>query len=543
TLLASSAASDVYKRQVPVIWGTDAMHGHSNVYGATLFPHNIGLGAARNPKMISKIAEFVGRAVRATGITWVFAPTLAVVQDQRWGRTYESFSADPQLVAQYAGAYVEGLQGTLVADGNVVATAKHFIADGGTLNGVDRGVTYIDHEELIDVHGRAYISALEAGVQTVMISYSSVADADMKSGVRKMHGNRALITGALKEKMGFDGLVVSDWDAIGEIDGCSNWHCAEAVNAGIDLFMVPSKWKAFIKNTIEDVEKGKISMDRIDDAVMRILRVKMRSGLFNIRPSSSVYAGKDEFIKDKALAREAVSESLVLLKNDTGTLPLSRGSKVLVVGKSADDFSNQTGGWTLTWQGTDNVNSDFPEGETLLTAINSVTDSNAVFSKTGADVDVSSFDVVVAVIGEIPYAEMKGDINGSKSLFHSLSYPEDAKTLKNVSGKGVPVVTVLFSGRTVYANDLLNQSDAFVAAWLPGTEALGITDVLFRAADKSINKDFKGQLPFAWPAGPCETAGRAEGTLWPIGFGLTYETPKTMGSLPVSKHKSGCSLD
>jgi len=284
--------------KIPVIWGIDAMHGNSNMYGATLFPHNIGLGAARDPKLVGEMAKVVARAVRATGIDWVFAPTLAVVRDDRWGRTYESFSEDSAIVSEYAGVYVKGLQGDLKSDGTVVATAKHFVGDGGTAEGKDRGVNQSTLSEMINLHAAGYYPALQAGVQTVMASFNSWND--VKGGVDhgKMHGSHELLTVALKEKMGFDGLVVSDWNAIAEVPGCGDDSCAAAINAGVDLVMVPEKWKSFIANTIAQVEKGEIPISRIDDAVTRILRVKLRAGLFDgKKPSQNIYAGKQEALQ------------------------------------------------------------------------------------------------------------------------------------------------------------------------------------------------------------------------------------------------------
>ncbi|MFL6673642.1 MAG: glycoside hydrolase family 3 protein, partial [Massilia sp.] len=339
----ASMATDMAVK-VPVIWGIDAIHGNSNVYGATLFPHNIGLGAAHDPKLVERIGAAVGKAVRATGINWVFAPTLAVVRDDRWGRTYESFSENPALVASYADAYVRGLQGNLKSDASVVATAKHFMGDGGTDQGKDQGVNKATLAEMINIHGAGYYSALAAGAQTVMASYNSWNDVAAGTDYGKMHGSRELLTGVLKEKLGFDGFVISDWNAIGQVPGCTNASCPQAINAGVDMIMVPDDWKQFIANTIRQVESGQIPMARIDDAVTRIVRVKLRAGLFGKRPSQNAWAGKQGALQDRALARQAVRESLVLLKNEGPRLPLAKGKKILVAGKSADNIANQTGG-------------------------------------------------------------------------------------------------------------------------------------------------------------------------------------------------------
>jgi beta-glucosidase len=533
--------------KVPVIWGIDAMHGNSNVHGATLFPHNIGLGAARNPKLVGEMAKSVGKAVRATGINWVFAPTVAVVRDDRWGRTYESFSEDPVLVASYADAYVKGMQGTFKRDTDVVATAKHFIGDGGTDQGKDQGDAKASKAEMINIHGRGYFTALAAGAQSVMVSFNSWHDVAGGVNYGKMHGSKVLVTDVLKTRMGFDGLVVSDWNGIEQIPGCAKDSCAQAINAGIDLMMVPDDWKAFIANTIKQVERGDIPMARIDDAVTRILRVKLRAGLFGKKPSQNPFAGKPEALQARALARQAVRESLVLLKNDGGVLPLARNKKILVVGKSADNMSNQTGGWTLTWQGTENKNSDFPNGDTILAGIAEAAGAaNVTYSANAAGVDVARFDAVIAVIGETPYAETAGDIGPSGTLRHSGRHPEDLAVLEAVAGKGKPVVTLFVAGRALYINDLMNLSDAFVAAWLPGSEGKGVADVLFRNAGGKVNHPITGRLPFSWPKSVCQTplnvGDRDYAPLFAYGYGLKYGAASKLGRLDASYPSGGCGV-
>ena len=528
--------------KVPVIWGLDAMHGNSNVFGATLFPHNIGLGAARDPKLVGQMAQSVAKAVRATGINWVFAPTLAVVRDDRWGRTYESFSEDPALVRSYGGEYVRGLQGGLTGDANVVATAKHFIGDGGTDQGKDQGVTKASNADMINIHGQGYYSALGAGAQTVMASFNSWNDADGGVDYGKMHGSKALLTDLLKTKMGFDGLVVSDWNGIAQVTGCTNDSCPQAINAGVDLIMVPDDWKAFIANTIKQVEAGQIPMARIDDAVSRIVRVKLRAGLFGKKPSAGKYAGKADALQARDLARQAVRESLVLLKNDGGALPLVAGKKILVVGKSADNLSNQSGGWSLTWQGTDNKNSDFPNADSILKGIQEAAGAgNVTYSENAAGVDVSKFDAVIAVIGETPYAEGDGDIGPSGTLRHSGRHPEDLAVLKAVAGKGKPVITVLVAGRPLFTNDLMNLSDSFVAAWLPGTEGKGIADVLFKG-----KHDFRGKLSFSWPKSICQSdnnvGDKNYAPLFAYGYGLTYASKNKVGQLDAAYADGGCGV-
>ncbi len=520
---------------IPVIWGIDAIHGNSNVYGATLFPHNIGLGAAHDRAAIAEMGAAVGKAVRATGIGWVFAPTLAVVRDDRWGRTYEGFSEDPAQVADYAAAYVTGLQGDLHGPGSVLATAKHFLGDGGTDQGKDQGVTRASQDEMLRIHAAGYRSALAAGVQTVMASYNSWDDVAAGVNYGKLHGSKALLTDLLKTKLGFDGFVVSDWNGIGQVPGCRNDSCAQAINAGIDMVMVPDDWKAFIANTMAQVEHGDIPMARIDDAVRRILRVKLRAGLFDSRPGK--YAGSEEALQARPLARKLVRESLVLLKHDRPMLPLRRGQRLLVVGKGADNLAMQNGGWTLTWQGTDNRNTDFPHGDTLLAGLREHA-GQVVYSADAKNVDVGSFDAVIAIIGETPYAEGAGDIGPADTLRHSSRYPEDLAVLRAVAGKGKPVLTVLLSGRPLWVNDLLNLSDALVAAWLPGTEGKGVADVLFGKAD------FRGRLSFSWPKTVCQTslnAGDPNYTpLFALGYGLAMRERRPIGQLDASFPEGGC---
>ena len=519
------------KIPVPVIWGTDAVHGHSNVYGATIFPHNIGLGAAHDVELIERIAEATGQSTRATGVTWTFAPTVAVAQNARWGRTYESYSSQPALIREYAAAYVKGMQGMLDKDGNVVATAKHFIGDGATDGGKDQGNATVTQSQMINIHGQGYYGAIESGVQTVMASFNSWNDVAAGKDYGKMHGTRDLLTVALKDKMGFDGFVVSDWNGIGQVTGCSDDSCPQAINAGIDMVMVPDKWKTFIANTIAQVKSGEIPLARIDDAVTRILRVKLRARLWEHKPSASQFAGKPESLVHRDLARRAARESLVLLKNDGATLPLKKGQRVLLVGKSADSISNQTGGWSLTWQGTDNTNADFPNADSIAAGLREqLGDANVVLRDSAEGVDPASYDVIVAAIGETPYAETNGDIVPSDSMAHSRRHPEDLAVLKAAAATGKPVVTVFLSGRALYANDLINLSNSFVAAWLPGTEGKGVTDVLVAGADGKAAHDFRGKLTFPWPAVACPKADSTP--QFALDSGLRYGDTKTVGKLP-----------
>lgn len=541
----ASMATDA-KVKIPVIWGTDAVHGHGNVFGATLFPHNIGLGAANDAGLVRRIGEAVAIQVAATGIDWTFAPTLAVVRDDRWGRTYESFSEDPQIIYQYGREMVKGLQGDFARANTVIATAKHFIGDGGTDQGKDQGINLASKSEMINVHGQGYYSALGAGAQTVMASFHSWNNDSEAIKVGKMHGSKEMLTDVLKTKMGFDGFVIGDWNGHGQVPGCSDSSCAQAINAGVDMIMVPEAWKAFITNTMAQVTSGEIPMARIDDAVSRILRVKLRAGIFKAkRPVERPNAGDAAQLQHRALAREAVQKSLVLLKNDKQLLPLKRGEKILVVGKSADNLSNQTGGWSLTWQGTSNTNADFPNADSVLTGIKEAAGAaNVVYSEKALGVDLSQFKAVIAVVGETPYAEGIGDIGKSGTLEHARRHPEDLAVLDAVSGKGVPVVTVLITGRAVLANKEFNRSDALVVAWLPGTEGKGIADVLFRKENGEINIPISGKLSFSWPKSACQTPlnkGDANyDPLFAYGYGMSYLDNKTLPKLDETVASIGC---
>lgn len=524
-------------RAIPLIWGTDAVHGHSNVYGATLFPHNIGLGAANDPFLLYRIGAATAKQVTVTGLDWTFAPTLAIVRDDRWGRTYEGYSEDPEIVYEYGHAMVRGLQGYF-GEENVVATAKHYIGDGGTVLGDDQGDNLSTELELINIHGQGYYSSLGAGVQTVMASFNSWNG-------EKMHGHEYLLNDVLKMKMGFNGFVVSDWNGIGQVDGCTNDHCAQSINAGIDMFMVPNDWKAFIVNTIEDVNSGAVSTERIDDAVRRILRVKFRAGLFHKpKPSFRKNAGDDNKIatpKMRGLAREAVQKSLVMLKNESNLLPLSTSQNILVVGNSADNMVNQTGGWTLTWQGTGNSNADFPNGQTIFQGFADAFSggSGSVTLNTDGSAANDSYDVIVAVIGETPYAEGNGDIGKFSTMEFSTHAPADYQLLADLVGNApnTPVVTVYVGGRPLWMNKELNLSNAFVAAWLPGSEGAGVSDVLLGRVP------FTGKLSYSWPLEDCQVPvnmGDDQVPLFAFGYGLTAQDDGALDWLPEDTSAIGC---
>jgi beta-glucosidase len=524
---------------IPIIWGVDAVHGHNNVIGATIFPHNIGLGAMRDPDLVEKIGAVTAREVAVTGIGWTFAPTVAVVRDDHWGRTYEGYSEDPHIVRDYAGRMIRGLQGAagtreFLDPTHIVATAKHYIGDGGTDNGVDRGNTSASEQQLLQIHGQGYVAALAAGVQTVMASYNQWQG-------WKVHGQKYLLTDVLKTRMGFDGLIVSDWDGIDEVQGCAKDKCPAAINAGIDLIMVPTEWKSFIANTVENVRKGEVPTARIDDAVARILRVKLRAGLFERgKPSTWPLANQRELLgasEHRAVAREAVRKSLVLLKNNKALLPLRRQATVLVAGDGADNVGKQSGGWTITWQGTETTNADFPGATSIYAGIQQAVESaggKAVLSVDGAY--TTKPDVAVVVFGENPYAEWHGNI---QSLDFQGEEGTDAKLLSRLKSQGIPVVAVFLSGRPLYLNPELNAADAFVLAWLPGSEGAGVADVLFRKASGAVNYDFVGKLSYSWPRTPTQTPlnrGDTDYTpLFAYGFGLSYKDKDTLGdSLPLA---------
>lgn len=520
---------------IPLIWGADAVHGHNNIIGATLFPHNIGLGATHNPDLLRRVGEVTAAEMTVTGLDWNFSPTVAVVRDDRWGRTYESYSEDPEIVRVSAAAMIEGLQGkggtpSFFGAGRVIGTTKHFLGDGGTVGGKDQGDNLATEAELRDIHAAGYLGGIGAGAQAVMASYNSWHG-------RKMHGNRELLTGMLKERMGFDGIVVGDWNGHGQVTGCTNASCPQAFNAGVDMFMVPEDWKALYENTLAQVRSGEIPAARLDDAVARILRVKLRKGLFTAgKPSARPLGGDFARIgspEHRAVARQAVRESLVLLKNDGNVLPLDPRKTVLVAGDGARSISKQTGGWTISWQGTENTNENFPGATSIWDGIRAAVEKAGGSARLmGTEGQGDKPDVAIVVFGENPYAEFEGDLK-------SIVFPGEAdlQTLRQLKAAGVPVVSVFLSGRPLWVNPHLNASDAFVAAWLPGTEGGGIADVLFKAGDGSVPYDFKGKLSFSWPKLASQVViNRGDAgydPLFPVGFGLTYADRVRLPELSV----------
>ena len=521
-------------KPIPVIWGIDAMHGQSNVVGATLFPHNVGLGATRNPDLLRKIGEITAQETRTTGMEWAFAPTVAVPQDVRWGRAYEGYSENPQVVADFARAMVEGLQGKpgepgFLDDSRVMVSVKHFVGDGGTTNGRDQGDTQVSEAELRDVHAAGYKTAIEAGAQSVMASFNSF------HGV-KMHGHQPLLTDVLKGRMHFNGFVVGDWNGHGQIPGCTNDDCPATFTAGLDMAMAPDSWKGMYETTLAAAKDGTLSMARLDDAVRRILRVKFLMGLFDApRPSQRALGGKFELLGAPAhreVARQAVRESLVLLKNQGGVLPLRTNQKVLVAGDGADNMSKQTGGWTLNWQGTGTVRADFPNADTIWEGIQRAVKAGGGQAELAVDGKYKARpDVAVVVFGENPYAEFQGDI--PNLLFHP-GDDSDLELIRKLKADGIPVVAVFITGRPLWMNREINASDAFVAAWLPGSEGAGVADVLLRKADGSVDHDFKGKLSFSWPRNAVDAAVNKPGyqAQFPFGYGLTYADNGDLAALP-----------
>lgn len=526
-IYAASMDDSDGKIAIPITYGTDAVHGNSKFGYATIFPHNIGLGAAHNPELMKRIGEITALEVLIPGIDWTFAPTLAVVRDDRWGRTYESYSEDPEIVKSYAKQLVEGLQGQLGSESfmgvdRVYGTAKHWVGDGGTTNGVDQGDNAMSEEDLIKLQASAYFPAIEAGVQSIMISHSSWHG-------ERLHGHKYLITDVLKNQLGFDGFVIGDWNAHGRVPGCSNDSCPQAINAGLDMLMVTEDYEAFINNTIKQVEQGVIPLARIDDAVRRILRVKIRSGLFvKGTPSSRTFAGKAELMgseQHRKVAAQAVRESLVLLKNNEQTLPLNPKSHILVTGDGAHDIAKQAGAWTINWQGQGNKNEDFPGASSIYDGIREQVEQaggSVELSKNGTF--KSKPDAAVVVFGENPYAEWQGDL---RSIAYKPYTDQDYELLKGLQSQGIAVVGVFITGRPLWINRELNASDAFVVAWLPGSEGSAVADVILAKPDGSVNHDFKGKLSFSWPKKASQTVLNVGDDnydpLFAYGFGLDYK--------------------
>ena len=478
---------------IPILWGTDAVHGHNNVIGATIFPHNIGLGSTMNPDLIKSIGEAVAKEVLSTGIPWTFAPTIAVPQNDLWGRTYEGYSENPELVSLLGKAMINGLQGEgdeFLDDNHVLATAKHFLGDGGTKNGVDQGNTIISEQKLKEVHGRPYFDAINSCIQTIMASFNSWNG-------QKAHGSEYLLNNILRDQMGFRGLVVGDWNGHGQVPGCSKESCPESFNAGVDIFMAPDEWKPLYRNTLRQVKEGIISEERLDQAVNNILSVKYLLGMFDGRKPHEYPFNYIGDLSHKDIARQAVRESIVLLKNNNETLPIESNKHILVIGEAANKITNHMGGWTITWQGRENTNNEFPNSLSIFDAIKLKAESN------GSSVEFSNKatynkkpDIVIFVYGEDPYAEGDGD---RKNLFYQNQDKNFKYYMEEINDQKIPSVSLFISGRPLIVNEELNLSDAFVQLWLPGSAIEGVTDVIFTDEKNHISHDFKGKLSYSWP--------------------------------------------
>lgn len=493
---------------IPIIYGVDAVHGHNNVRGATIFPHNIGLGATRNPALVQQIGQATAEEVAGTGIDWTFAPCLCVARNERWGRTYESFGEDP-AIAQSMTTIVTGFQGTTLGGtpSSIMSTAKHYVGDGGTTGGVDQGNTQLSEAELRRIHLPPFIDAIQKNVGSVMISYSSW------NGV-KMHGNAYLINTVLKGELGFTGFVVSDWAGIDQIDGVSGFSASDvrnAINAGIDMVMVPSDYRNFQSLLRTEVTAGRVTTARIDDAVRRILTKKFQLGLFERPLTDRTFTATVGSAAHRAIARQAVRESLVLLKNDL-ILPLSKSARIFVAGKNADNIGNQSGGWTISWQGASGATTP---GSTILQGIRAAVAPGTVVDFNASGRGAAGHDVAIVVLGEKPYAEGQGDRTDGMTLDRT-----DLNTLTTIARTGVPIVVVLVSGRPLVITSELPNWRGLIAAWLPGSEGNGVADVLFG--------DYRptGKLPASWPRTatqiPINVGDTPYDPLFAYGFGLTY---------------------
>lgn len=522
---------------IPAIWATDAVHGHANVPGATVFPHNIALGATGDADLIRRIGAATAVEIEVTGLDWTFAPTVAVARDDRWGRTYESYSEDPALVTRLGAAMIEGLQGRpgepgYLGPGKVAATAKHYFGDGGTSQGVDQGDVNGDLAELMAIHAAPYPAAIDAGVASVMASFNSI------NGT-KMHGNKPLLTDQLRGTLGFGGVVVGDWNGHGQIKGCTNSDCPQAIMAGLDIYMVPEDWKALHASLVAQVKDGTIPMARLDEAVLRVLRMKAQLGILDgeVKPSARPNGGKWELLgspEHRLLAREAVAKSQVILKN-AGVLPLKPGARIEVAGSAADNVPQQAGGWSVTWQGGGDLTAaNFPGATSIYAGIADAARAGGGEARLAGkdDTAASQPDIAIVVFGEPPYAEFVGD---RKDL--AFRDEEGLNLLKAYKARGVPTVAVFLSGRPLWVNRELNAADAFVASWLPGSEGAGVADVLFGKAQPT------GRLSFSWPA-TCDGAplNSPEGALFPRGYGLGFAAPR-IAQIPLDETCAALTAD
>jgi beta-glucosidase len=492
--------------KIPIIYGTDAVHGDNNVPGAVIFPHNIGMGCMRNPDLIEQAAQATAEEISATGVRWTFGPCVAVARNIRWGRTFESYSEVPELAAECGAAAIKGFQGNDLSDPySVLACAKHYMGDGGTTNGTDQGNTEVDEATLRKIFLPVYTSAVKTGVGSIMASYNSWNG-------QKVHGNKYLITDILKGELGFKGFVVSDWNAISQVNRDFKTAIQMSINAGIDMAMQAGNHKQFISKLIELVNEGKVSMSRIDDAVRRILTIKFKMDVFNRPYADRSVLGSIDFDQHRELARNCVKRSIVLLKNENHALPLSKSLKKIVVsGSNINDLGAQCGGWTVSWSG---QRGKITQGTTIYDAIKqSVSPSTEViYSAKGTE--AAGADFGIAVVGEDPYAEYIGD---RKDLPLKAS---DVTAVNNIKNSGVPLILIIVSGRPMVLSNVIDNCDAIIAAWLPGTEGLGVSDVLF--GDYAPT----GKLSHTWPRSisqePINYGDADYDPLFPYGFGLSY---------------------
>ena len=533
---ASLADGRPGRTPVPILFGIDAVHGNARVIGATVFPHNVGLGATHDTQLVEEIGRATAQEVAAIGADWTFAPVVAVARDPRWGRTYEAFAEDPQLVAGYASAAVMGLQGRpgttdFMSPGHVLASVKHFLGDGSTLNGRDQFDSHADEDTLRTVHGAGFVAAIEAGALNVMASYNGW------QGI-KMHANATLLSGVLKSRWSFPGFVVGDWNAQEEIPGCSAYDCPAMLMAGVDMYMAADSWRSMYANLLAEARSGHIAAARIDDAVRRILTVKALMHLLDGSAAASrpVVADLQRLgsPEHRATARRAVRESLVLLKNNQQLLPLDPHGIILVAGAAADSIGDQGGGWTIDWQGDHNTNADFPGATSIYAGIRAAVEAaggHAVLSADGSFRERPAAAIVV--FGEGPYAEFEGD---RETLALSDANAAHLQVLRRLHAAGIPVVGVLLSGRPLWINRELNLTDALIAAWLPGSEGAGIADLMFTARPGALQPDFTGRLGFSWPrtAQPVRFAadGTVSGALFARGFGLSLHSRSDLGRQP-----------
>ena len=494
---------------IPMFFGVDAVHGQNTYAGATIFPHNIGLGAARNAKLVEDAAAITALEARATGFNWVFSPCVAIPYNEKWGRVYEAFSESTEITTELTKASVRGHQGSVGQPVSLIATAKHFIGDGATDFGVEGGNTTLSQEEVIERLLPPYRAAVEAGVGSVMASFNSLNSVPM-------HAHRAMITDVLKGELNFDGIVVSDWKAYSRFGG------ADVINAGVDIVMaVEGDFNMYVEGVRNGVLSGVISQERIDDAVRRILRQKFRIGLFDNPFPDLRLISKIGIQAHRTVARQAVRESLVLLKNDNNVLPLKKDARIVVVGEFANNSGLQSGGWTVNWQG---ITENYAGATTILEGFRKFSSQKVLYDADGS-AHHGSVDVAVVVVGETPYAEFMGDIGGVMNKYQLTLTPEHQMLVDKYTAKGIKTVVVLISGRPLVVAKLLEQADAFVAAWFPGSEGDGIAEVLFG------DYDFKGKLPHSWPTSEEDYKGKYGPNFWdgsieplfPLGFGLFYK--------------------